>query len=51
MEVIQAAGHAKATGRRFESTIARIWTIRDGKVIRVRNFYDTYAYVAALHER
>jgi ketosteroid isomerase-like protein len=49
VEVIQAAGHARSTGRRFESTIARIWTIRDGKVVRVRSFYDTYAYVSALH--
>jgi ketosteroid isomerase-like protein len=49
VEVIQAAGHAKATGRRFKSTIARVWTIRNGKVVWVRSFYDTYAYVAALH--
>lgn len=49
VEVIRAAGHAKSTGRRFESVIVRIWTIRDGKVVRVRSFYDTYAYVSALH--
>ncbi|GAC1334221.1 MAG: hypothetical protein NVS2B16_37790 [Chloroflexota bacterium] len=49
VEVIHAGGHAKATGRRFESTIARIWTIREGKVVRVRSFYDTHAYVVALH--
>jgi ketosteroid isomerase-like protein len=49
VEVIQAAGHARSTGRRFESTIARIWTIRNGKVLRVRSFCATYAYVSALH--
>ncbi len=49
VEVIYGAGRVKETGRRFESDIARIWTIQDGKVIRVRSYYDTYAYVAALH--
>ena len=49
VELIHAAGHAKGTGGRFESDAARVWTIRDGKVVRVRSFYDTYAYVSALH--
>jgi ketosteroid isomerase-like protein len=50
VEVIRGAGHARATGRRYESDIVRIWTIRDGKVVRVRSFYDTHTYVSALHE-
>lgn len=49
VELIHGAGRAKGTGRRFESVIARIWTIQGGKVTRVRSFYDTYAYVSALH--
>ncbi|MGI9077489.1 MAG: nuclear transport factor 2 family protein [Gemmatimonadaceae bacterium] len=42
------AGVAKATGRPFESEIVRLYTFRDGKVVRVRNYYDTAAYVAAV---
>lgn len=42
------AGVAKATGRPFESDIVRLYTFRDGKVVRVRNYYDTAAYVAAV---
>jgi ketosteroid isomerase-like protein len=50
VEIVHGAGHARATGRRFASDIVRIWTIRDGKIVRVQSFYDTYAYVAALHD-
>lgn len=49
VELIHGAGWVRATGRRYESVIVRIWTIRDGKVVRVRSFYDTYAYVSALY--
>jgi ketosteroid isomerase-like protein len=42
------AGVAKATSRRFESEIVRLYTFRGGKVVRVRNYYDTAAYVAAV---
>ena len=42
------AGVAKATGRPFESEIVRVYTFRGGKVLRVRNYYDTAAYVAAV---
>ena len=44
------AGVAKATGRPFESEIVRLYTFRDGKVVRVRNYYDTAAYVAAVRK-
>lgn len=44
------SGRAKSTGRPFESDIVRIYTIRDGKIIRVRNYYDTASYVSALRE-
>ena len=46
--VIRAAGHAIPTGRAFESEIVRIYTLHEGKIIRVRSYYDTAAYVAAL---
>jgi uncharacterized protein len=42
------AGVAKATGRPFESEIVRLYTFSGGKVVRVRNYYDTAAYVAAV---
>lgn len=42
------AGVAKATGRPFESEIVRLYTFRDGRIVRVRNYYDTSAYVAAV---
>ena len=48
VEVIAAEGHARATGRRFASEVVRLWTFREGKAIRVRSYYDTYAYAAAL---
>ena len=41
-------GIARATGRAFRSEIVRLYTFRDGKVVRVRNYYDTAAYVAAV---
>ena len=39
---------ARATGRRFESMFVRIWTMTEGKIVRIRTFYDTAAYAAAL---
>lgn len=41
-------GVAKATGRPFKSEILRLYTFRNGRVVRVRNYYDTAAYVAAV---
>lgn len=46
--IFLGAGVAKTTGRPFESEIVRLYTFRDGKVVRVRNYYDTAAYVAAV---
>ena len=48
VEFVRAGGIAKATGRRYESDIARVWKFRDGKIAKVRSFYDTAAYVAAV---
>jgi uncharacterized protein len=45
--VHEASGVARTTGRPFVSEIVRIWTVRGGKVVRVRSYYDTHAYVAA----
>lgn len=50
IEIVLAGGHARATGRSFESEVVRIWTFREGKAIRVRSFYDTGAYERALLE-
>ncbi len=41
-------GVARATGKPFRSEIVRLYTFADGKVVRVRNYYDTAAYVAAV---
>lgn len=41
-------GIAKSTGKPFKSEILRLYTFKDGKIIRVRNFYDTASYVAAV---
>ena len=38
---------ARATGRRFESDIVHLFTVSDGKVSRLLDFFDTAAIVAA----
>lgn len=48
VEVIAAAGKARATGAAFSSEVVRIWTFRGGKAIRVRSYYDTQNYAEAL---
>lgn len=48
VEVIAAGGTARATGRRFESEVVRIWTFRGRSAVRVRSYYDTNAYAEAL---
>jgi len=47
IEIVVAAGRARATGRSFQSEVVRIWTFRDEKAVRVRSFYDTDAYARA----
>lgn len=43
-------GIARATGKPFRSEILRLYTFdpATGRIVRVRNFYDTHAYVAAV---
>ncbi len=41
-------GIAISTGKPFHSEILRLYTFKDGKIIKVRNYYDTNSYVAAL---
>src|SRR5688572_8247161 len=41
-------GVARATGKPFRSEIVRLYTFTNGKVVRVRNYYDTAAYVRAV---
>jgi ketosteroid isomerase-like protein len=48
VEVIAAAGKARATGAPFASEVVRVWNFRDGKAVRVRSYYDTQAYAAAV---
>jgi ketosteroid isomerase-like protein len=48
VEVIAAAGKARATGAPFASEVVRVGTFHNGKAIRVRSYYDTHGYAAAL---
>ena len=41
-------GVARATGRPFRGEIVRVYTFAGDKVVRVRNYYDTDAYVRAV---
>ncbi|HVD62567.1 MAG TPA: nuclear transport factor 2 family protein [Gemmatimonadaceae bacterium] len=48
--VFYGEGIARATGRPFHSEILRVYTFNPstGKIVRVRNYYDTSSYVAAI---
>lgn len=46
--IFVGSGVARVTGRPFESEILRLYTLEKGKIIRVRNYYDTAAYVRAV---
>lgn len=48
IEIVRAEGYARETGKRFASDVVRIFTFRGDEVSRVRSFYDTGAYLAAL---
>ncbi|MGZ8686903.1 MAG: nuclear transport factor 2 family protein [Gaiellaceae bacterium] len=41
-------GVAKATGRRLDVPFVHVWSLRDGKAWRFRQFLDTYGWVEAL---
>jgi len=36
-------------GERLEIRGCDLWTFRDGRIVRVRSFYDTAKYVEAMH--
>lgn len=46
--VIFAHGTARATGKPFASEVVRIYDFENGKITRVRSFYDTAAYARAI---
>jgi uncharacterized protein len=46
--IFMGTGVARATGAPFESEIVRLYSFREGKIIRVRNYYDTASYVKAV---
>lgn len=46
--VIFAHGTARATGKPFASEVVRIYDFENGKIKRVRSFYDTGAYARAM---
>lgn len=46
--VFLGEGVARATGKPFRSEIVRVYSFSRGQVVRVRNFYDTHAYVRAV---
>ncbi len=39
---------AKRTGRRLDVPFVHVWTLRDGKAVRFRQFLDTAGWVEAL---
>jgi ketosteroid isomerase-like protein len=41
-------GRAKGTGKPLDVPFAHIWTFRDGKAVRFRQFLDTAGWVEAL---
>ncbi len=41
-------GVAKETGKRLDVPFVHVWTVRDGKAVRFRQFLDTAGWVAAL---
>jgi ketosteroid isomerase-like protein len=41
-------GAAKQTGRRLDVPFVHVWSIRDGKAVRFRQFLDTAGWNAAL---
>ncbi len=49
VEIIEAAGTANANGRRYESRVVRIFTVRGGTIVGVQSFFDTAEYAKALH--
>lgn len=48
IEFVHAKGFARTTGQPYESEIIRVWTIRDGKAVKVRSYYDTAVYAMAI---
>ncbi len=41
-------GLAKGTGRRLDVPFVHVWTLREGRAVRFRQFLDTAGWVAAL---
>lgn len=46
--IFLGAGVARATGKPFRGEIVRLYTFSEGKIVRVRNYYDTGGYVRAV---
>lgn len=44
-------GVAKSTGRRLDVPFVHVWSLRDGRVWRFRQFLDTRGWVEALADR
>jgi ketosteroid isomerase-like protein len=44
-------GTAKGTGNRLDVPFVHVWTLRDGRATRFRQFLDTAGWVAALADR
>ena len=46
--LFRATVTAVSTSRSFQSEIARVFFVRDGRIAGVRSYFDTHAYVNAL---
>jgi hypothetical protein len=45
--LIQEACKVNETGKRYETLVAHIWTVQDGKIIQFDELYDSCAVAAA----
>lgn len=46
--IFLGTGVSRQTGKPFRSDIVRLYTFREGRIVRVRNYYDTDSYVRAV---
>ncbi len=47
--LLHVVAKSRTTGKTFESGIVHFYTVRDGRVAQLLDFFDTAAYVAANH--
>jgi ketosteroid isomerase-like protein len=46
--VFDVEGYARGTGRPFKTEVFRLYTLEEGRIVRIRSVYDTAAVVEAI---